>query len=192
MQSTVTVSMDNDCEGLISNLNKEKKEHELAIALLGHSTRQAYRRVRKSLQGIIDVPTYEAMEKLRPSISEFNVFIMQKFDEDVRSPINNDSNSARVLPIVEQSEPVIPCGELEDMDLVLHSLSQPTEVLDGAKIDGQYDDYMNLLKDKHARDGRSIGDDEHVLVLDSIDGAEHLRSKNKNECHLLLQLIDCT
>lgn len=104
---------------------------------------------------------------------------MPKFDEDVRSLINNDSNSARVLPIVEQSEPVIPCGELEDMDLVLHSLSQPTEVLDGAKIDGQYDDYMNLLKDKHARDGRSIGDDEHVLVLDSIDGAEHLRSKKK-------------
>jgi hypothetical protein len=47
----------------------------------------------------------------------------------------------------------------------------------GAKIDGTYKDYIMLLKTKHERKGRKVEDSTQAIILDSFDGAEHLRSK---------------
>ena len=51
--------------------------------------------------------------------------------------------------------------------------------LDGAVIEGEYEDYVRMLEEKHEGAGRNIDNDSDVFVLDSFDGAEHLRSKKK-------------
>ena len=63
--------------------------------------------------------------------------------------------------------------------MVKWTLSQPTEVIEGAKINGKYEDYSNLLKMKHECEGWVLDDDDDVILIDSFERAEHLKSKKK-------------
>ena len=47
----------------------------------------------------------------------------------------------------------------------------------GARIKGDCETYISLMENKHRAEGREMRDQE-ILVIDSIDGAEHLKSKS--------------
>ena len=44
---------------------------------------------------------------------------------------------------------------------------------------GNFGDYLELMKNKHTQQGRNINENEKMIVIDSFDGAEHLKSKKK-------------
>ena len=47
----------------------------------------------------------------------------------------------------------------------------------GAKIDGSYQDYLKMMIEQHTARGRVDNVNEEMIVIDSIDGAEHVKSK---------------
>ena len=47
----------------------------------------------------------------------------------------------------------------------------------GVKIEGIYKDYLKILVQQHEARGRVDNVNEEMIVIDSIDGAEHLKSK---------------
>ena len=44
---------------------------------------------------------------------------------------------------------------------------------------GHFREYFVIMKNKHAERGRNIEDNEQTIVIDSFDGAEHLKLKKK-------------
>lgn len=63
--------------------------------------------------------------------------------------------------------------------------------INGARIDGCYDDYIQLMAKKH-HDGKNKLQGS-VIVIDSYDGAEHHRRKNKKTVlyHLVHKCSPC-
>jgi hypothetical protein len=57
-------------------------------------------------------------------------------------------------------------------------VSKVKEKMEGAKLEGTYKEYVEKMEITHEKKGDIIGN-EPVIILDSINGAEHLRSKNK-------------
>ena len=85
---------------------------------------------------------------------------------ELRSPYDGDALSMNVV------EPQDELGEL--------IMCSKKDKIIGPRIDGTYGDYMNLMKQKHRDNGQIIEDGaegDSVIVINSIDGAEHLKSK---------------
>ena len=59
---------------------------------------------------------------------------------------------------------------------VLRESSISIDLIDGAVIDGGYYHYIKLLESNHEKNGRKVKSGSDVIVIDSIDGAEHSRS----------------
>ena len=49
----------------------------------------------------------------------------------------------------------------------------------GGKIEGEYKNYLQILLKRHEAKVRKVDDNEEMIVIDSIDGAEHMKSKDK-------------
>ncbi len=48
----------------------------------------------------------------------------------------------------------------------------------GAKLDGSFEDYLELMTHKHETEGRGITDGSDIILLNSFDGAEAIKSKD--------------
>ena len=51
--------------------------------------------------------------------------------------------------------------------------------IEGTEINVGYRKFLDLLEKKHTVNGRSIDPNDTVFVLESFDGAEHLKTKKK-------------
>eukprot|EP00957_Ditylum_brightwellii_P117976 8998299-Ditylum_brightwellii.AAC.1 len=62
------------------------------------------------------------------------------------------------------------------------------------KFQGSYIDYMGMMMEKHKQYGCKIQDSDDVIVINSADGPEYLKSKNKmlrkEEMCLLLPALE--
>ena len=65
--------------------------------------------------------------------------------------------------------------KLRDIVFDISSTNNGTEIY-GAKIEGGYSDYLDLMVNKHLSNSRKLGG--NIIVLDSYDGAEH-HGRNK-------------
>ena len=66
--------------------------------------------------------------------------------------------------------------EVKDLDVggALKRIKKDTIGIEGAKIEGKYIDYLNLMIKKHQSNERQVKGE--VIVIDSYDGAEHYTS----------------
>ena len=176
LDSVAVIPVENDSEGLINELDENKKEHKIAISLLCETTRRGYERMRHSMDEFVKLPSYHIVTKDRPKIVPLLIHPMEAIDSDVHSDNGNGDGgeNAGFLNYEEMQYP-----DEYQLEIALRRLSQQKELI-GAKIDGGYAEYMNLMVNKHVDNGRrSIdGNDVGRIVIDSIDGAEHRKSKS--------------
>ena len=86
------VPIPNDNEGLIKELNIINKQHQLALSLLGETSRKGYYRLRSKIKDLFtELPSYNQILKLRPNISSISSDLLRK-GEDVN---NNEVHSLR-------------------------------------------------------------------------------------------------
>ena len=63
-------------------------------------------------------------------------------------------------------------------DALLETIKTTDNVfVSGAKIDGSYEDYLKILVQQHGARGRVDNVNEEMIGIDSIDGAEYLKSE---------------
>lgn len=172
LEEIAVVPNPEDNEGLIYELDARKKEHKVAIALLGETSKKGYRRVRKSLKSIATIPTFENVTKNRPRIVPITYPIMNPFDTVDEYQVDEFGNT--VLEEVRFDEYFDPAED--DVEVALRAASRTNESV-GAKISGGYKCYVELMEKKHRDMDRCIESSDDVVVIDSIDGAEHLKSK---------------
>ena len=161
--------IENDTEGVISKLDEKNEKHKLAITLLGETTTRGYQRVRNSIATYTDLPSYYMISKDRPKMIPIEIQPLAPFDD------------TPVLDFDDMQQQVLDVNEDFDIEVALQQISELSESgkVVGAAMEGEYEDYIKRLEKKHEDGGRIIEDDSDVFVLDSIDGAEHLRSKKK-------------
>ena len=175
LDSVAVIPVENDSEGLISELDENKKEHKLAIKLLCETTRRGYDRMRHSMNEFVKLPSYHLLTKDRPKIVPLLIHPMERIDSNVTNENERDGGeNEEFLNFEEMQYP-----DEYELEVALRRLSQQKELI-GAKIDGGYAEYMNLMIKKHMDKGRMNidgNDGGQILVIDSIDGAEHRKSK---------------
>ena len=106
-------------------------------------------------------------------------------EEFVKLPSYHMLTKDRPKMVEVEVEPMVGLGGSDSVvdrgdDFLIDNFMSQTdrsEKMLGARIDGDYERYVKMLQGKHERDGRSVGDVDAPFVVDSIDGAEHLRSK---------------
>ena len=165
--------LEDDANGHIRTLDETKEDHKLAITLLGHTSKNKYTKIHKSLKDHHPIPSYHMITKdKRPPISEVKFSLSSSIDysniQETDFDSTQQSTSLRTSSISNEDE--------ETMVILKGSKNNNIE---GAKIDGGYRKYLDLPMKKHTVNGRSIDVSETVFVLDSFDGAEHLKTKNK-------------
>ena len=163
--------IENDDDGLIEKLDSKKREHKVAIALLGETSRNGYERMRESLDEFTSLPSFHTLTKNRPAVLPLEVSILRPFDH-----IEDENVDNRVEDPLMLTMPLMIDGE-DELDVARRTISMPKEKMDGAVLDGGYGGYIEMLEKKHENNGRVVSaDDENVVIIDSIDGAEHHRS----------------
>ena len=162
--------IESDSEGTIKELDMTKKLHKLALLLLGETTASGYARIRRSLHEYTKLPSYYKLASGRPAIAPIEIHAQNVFDDD--APAEVDFFEMNHFDV--QQEDI-------DVEEALRMFSESTDVLEGAKLVGDYGSYVGLMEQYHEANGRLIdndgGGENAVLLIDSIDGAEHLKSK---------------
>ena len=165
-----------DSQGHIGTLDSKNEDHKLAIALLGVTSRDKYTIIAKSMKQYHPIPSYHKLTKsLRPSISEIKYSLSSQ-------PLNSNINTIQDtnLESTYQGRAMSLSGsatqEEEETRIIISGCN--SDLIQGAKIVGDYNTYIKILEDKHRINGRDVDSANDVIfVLDSFDGAEHLRSK---------------
>ena len=186
MKDVAMIPIENDTEGRINRLDDKNKMHQVAIALLGESTQSGYKRMRRKIKKSTGtkLPTYESLTKHRPEVVsvKYDEGVMGEDDEEAAvEGVDGNEDEDRYVDFFEM-EGFPP--EFQQIEEALRQISDDSsDGIVGAKIQGSYEDYMNIMKSKHEMKGRTMknddGAEDSAVVIDSIDGAEHLRSKKR-------------
>ena len=173
--------VDNDTEGLITNLDWDNTAHKLAMILLGSQSRTSYHKLRSSMKKIDkDMPTYYMITKDRPDVEEVVYDLDNSIYENECPPVivededDTDGNSSVLARGSAQS-----MSEEAELERALVESSKDKLKMLGSKISGGYSKHIDLMMTKHNNKGREKKPDELFIVLDSFDGAEYVRSKKK-------------
>ena len=198
--------IEGDTDGSISFIDETKLEYELAVSLLGETSRNGYERIKKKVNkrsaaiakgtngadGTTNhttnkVRSYHMLTMNRPKVEHFS-------EELYCLPVGSTSAERRVQPAVLAPLPLVPRPTPQptteddtpqpttEDDILQHVASASQEkagTVEGSLIKGTYETYVQLIEKKHKDKGRPIGTMTSPLVIDSIDGAEHQKSKNK-------------
>ena len=172
------VPVDGDPNGLITSLDNQNVNHKVAISLLGETSAKGYERIRTSIQNStsqLNLPSYYKLTKYRPAIED--VLISLEATEDQNDTLQGNGND----DLVEETEmpSVIPLNESASLDSALIHISNNQEKVSGSMLNGGYSKYIELIETKHKSHGRHINTNEETIILDSFDGAEHLKSSKK-------------
>ena len=159
LQDAPIESVPNDPQGLITTLDEKKDSHKLAIAILCSSSRRGYNRLRYNMDTFVSIPTYKELVKDRPPISGF----------DLKVNVSSTQTPATPQALTEDQE----------LEVMLRQTSHSGDTFHAARIDGGYGTYLDLMEVNHSYCGRMIDNNSQVIVIDSIDGAEHTRSNKK-------------
>ena len=177
-------------------------KYETEIAMLGKASMSGYERMRKKIlsQNILSVdcvPSYYMLTKNRPKLNSFvvhpNQMLYSLQDKDnICIDTTTDVDETSLVPLVSspfERKMDFLSSFIGNTTISLESAFEEVrknsvECLDGARIHGCYEDYIELMAKKH-RD-RNIEFQGHVIVVDSYDGAEHHRRRDKKQ-HYIFQ-----
>ena len=179
-QDEVSIPIQDDRDGVITELDEQKETHKIALKLLGCSgSGNSYTRARSILANTISLPSKYMLHKSRPDIEAIKVKIMSPVDKTVNEGMDVIAELEYDNVDNLYTEPVqYTANEDEtELEVALRKCSTEHVAMDAAIIKGKYKKWIELLEEKHKRFGRTIQKGEKVIVLDSIDGAEHIKSK---------------
>ena len=175
-------------------MEKEKETtnlYETSIAMLGESTRNGYYRIRKKNIDEFkippkNIPSYYQLATLRPKIE--SLYLHHHYVEGwssndhgtAVSRLSDDINSVIVPHVNEIATPKV-CLDFTE-EVALFKTGHAGTIIEGAKVEGNYEKVIMTMAKKHARNDRKLVGD--VICLDCFDGAEHTRS-NKRRVSLI-------
>ena len=81
--------------------------------------------------------------------------------------INDTSDTTNTIPTT------ITQDGTEDLEKILRKYSQSKDIIVGAKLDRDYRIYIELMEEKHKKKDLLIENTQQVVIIDSIDSAEH-------------------
>ena len=179
IEDRCTPLIESDKEGNTNEIDLlDKQGAEVAVSLLGKpNNRNGYTRLKYQLNSFVDLPSYYILTKNRPAIVPIQLKL-RLFDSSDLCVTPNEVGIVEARP--EGSEMLnneVP-AHLEEEQALIRS-SQVKDTIEGAKIEGGYVKYIELLDAKHQKNNIIVNEKNNVLVIDSIDGAEHLKSKKK-------------
>ena len=160
----------NDDDDIVLPMDEES--FNIAYTILGESTGRGYERIRKKFNEInIDKPL--------PSM----YFLNKKLPIKIEA-IEFDSNSSELDMTADKDKLLYGLATGKDVKseeeaLMLFSQKDQLEKTIGAKLYGNLDNYVDLMRKKHEDKGVSIQDGEDVILLSSFDGAEAIRTNTK-------------
>ena len=162
----------NDSEGSILDLDSNKKIHQLAQILLCETSNSAYTRINSQFtnlsQGKESLPSAYVLDKQRGATVLPVTYQVSK----------TQSDQSYLVPLSSTINNNVPTSDTDELERALVTTSRPQE-LSGAVIKGGYRNHIDLLVNHHKKKDRIISSEDSVVVIDSFDGAEHLRSKKK-------------
>ena len=173
LENVAMQPIEDDNDGLIHELNINKKEHRLAINILGETSANGYGRMKYNMQEFVDLPSYHVLSKKRPKVKGFIVPIVNIESYEIELDENDTSDVVKEPTVLEST---VFKTEEEELESKLREFSNDSDML-CAKIDGNYSNYLSIIEDKHVKHGRIISSTDNAIVIDSFDGAEHLKSK---------------
>ena len=160
----------------------------MAITLLCDSSRAVYDDVGKKITAAtgVKLPSYHLMTKNRPSVLPIIINKMGSYDNQdgaldlaVTVDENQTSTDINTLPVLITVDNTKGLSEGEALEMVLRKTSESGNTVMGGVIEGGYGKYLKHLVEKHKSRGRILREEEEGIVIDSIDGAEHLKSKKQ-------------
>ena len=184
--------VENDNDGLISMLDESKKGHQIAISLLGETGMNGYTRIKKHIDTALQLPSYYMVTKGRPKVLPFTLEVMKDIDLEESKMSIIETEDINDTSDITNTVPTNITDGTEYLEAVLRLCSQSNDILEGAKLDGNYSKYIAMMENKHKINGRLIDSQEQVVSLDSINGAEHIKSKKNHKYNFLLVLHVCT
>ena len=160
----------NDDDDIVVPMDEES--FNMAYTILGESTGRGYERIRKKFNEInIDKPL--------PSM----YFLNKKLPIKIEA-IEFDSNSSELDMTADKDKLLYGLATGKDVKseeeaLMLFSQKDQLEKTIGAKLYGNLDNYVDLMRKQHEDKGVTIQDGEDVILLSSFDGAEAIRTNTK-------------
>lgn len=158
--------VEDDGEGLIRELDEKNRLHRTALTLLGEVSDKGYRRMRKSMQQYVNLPDSRTVTKSRPTIIATDYWdtgpVQQPYDLEY-------------IP----GDPLFFDGNMEEEVALQHFSNHENSDIIGARIDGDYSDYVAMMKEKTVDQFGQEATEGELIVMDSIDGAEHLKSNKR-------------
>eukprot|EP00957_Ditylum_brightwellii_P111996 8540863-Ditylum_brightwellii.AAC.1 len=67
----------------------------------------------------------------------------------------------------------------EDAAILVTSQKGKGDDVMAARVHWDYSTYVGMIVEKHNKYGQRVKDRDDVIIIDSFDGAEHLKSKKK-------------
>lgn len=151
--------VEGDTDGAIEFIDKTKLEFELAVSLLGETTRNGYERVKKKMDkrsagmpkgNISNIRSYHMLTMNRPKV--------ETFSEDLYClPVGTSAERIQPavaptpLPIVPQPTPQ-PTTEDEILRHVAEASQEKEGKVDGSMITGNYETYVKLIEKTKIRE----------------------------------------
>jgi hypothetical protein len=156
----------------------DERDFQTAVAMLGEHSRNGYKRVRDSILAEFksitpdDIPSFHDMTKDRPKVEPLLYEPLPNLCSAITVDVNETAEGTTNEEIVTPSY-VIPD---EDDAAKAEGLRDDNKIV-GAKLVGSYESVIKLLIQKAKDDNIPLTGD--LLVIDSFDGAEHLKTKKK-------------
>ena len=166
---------------------QDKSSIEFAVKIMGEVTGRGFQRIRKSYNdNHPDKPDLPSLYKLNNNLPLDSVPVEVIVDapdskdlllkEEILLGIGDHGTTQEDAFEMFGSTPQF---SIEEMDL-----QEGKQVMIGAKLDGSFEDYLNLMKKKHISKCIPMSDSEDVVVISSFDGAKGLEG-DKNVSNVI-------
>jgi hypothetical protein len=193
-----TEARDDDDDGLIKEADEKSKQ--TAVSILSESTGWGCEQIGKSIANVCNVklPFKYIMDKERPAVEKMEIVPAgSTYDKCALqcgiSDINCTSEGEPATALSLSARMPSDWKFSEDEACIIVSKRKVCESVQVARLSGEYKDYMGMMVEKHKLYGRDIKDGDGIIVIDSFDGAEHLKTKKKvtsviSFCHVCIHL----
>ena len=152
--------------------SKVTEAFKMAYQLFGEATSRGYERIRKNFNKILpsfQLPSIYMMNKMLPLKAIYCLFDIP-IDESEKEKEKEDLiYGATRLDVKVDDE-----NDMKNLIMLTHDRKKVV----GAKLDGSFEDYLELMTHKHETEGRGISDGSDIILLNSFDGAEAIKSKD--------------
>ena len=185
-------------ESGVTKESSHQDRHRAAVSMLGECSSRGYERVRGNLMqdfGLTsqELPSYYKLTKNRPKIIPISISPLLHSNTSINdvasSPYNGEQlvlgvdddgpssmeRKMALIPIINKMREESKHKEIDSNAIsdAITSVKNKSDVV-GARIDGVYSDYINMIVDKQLSSERKL--EGNAIVLDSYDGAEHLNN----------------